>query len=229
MTHNSPDPNSDSAYSHPSLQPDLDPLPDDSRLRSRRTFLVELLGVSVLVVGLLGYSAYLMLEESPPLKTRVIPSPKPSPRQTPTPRVVSSLPSDALFADASADLYPQMPKTGIYYATNPLLNSSRREIASNQGRFCIQILQGPIAQSGYQQGTVSSLSLRSDGIYVDATEEKLTFDRTFGELQDSKGRWQLLEGKPDRTGLMEQCLMTNDRYVQQFKGEFIKVIERSSL
>jgi hypothetical protein len=124
---------------------------------------------------------------------------------------------------ATTEIYQRAPRNGVYYAQNALQNSSRREIASSNGRFCIKLVDGPAApESGQQQVVVSSLSIRSDGVYVDATGEKLRFDRTYTQLTDSRGTWQVLEGKGDRTGASAECLSTSGSFVRQEKGEMIQ-------
>lgn len=166
---------------------------------------------------------------SPPLNPSATPvAPQKPPLSSVPPAVKSgSNSSPATSAkrnsEAIADIYQRTPKTGKYYAASPLLNASSREIASNQGRVCIKIIDGPVAPvAGNQQITVSSISLRKDGIYVDATQEKLKFDRSYTELSDRQGTWQLLEGMVDRSGAMEECLTTGLPYARQEQGAFIK-------
>lgn len=161
---------------------------------------------------------------SPQLSPQSIPSIAPAAPQT-NPLSIASPTAKSASSDstAAADIYQRTPKTGKYYAASPLLNASSREIASNQGRVCIKIIDGPVAPvAGNQQVTVSSVSLRKDGIYVDATQEKLKFDRSYTELSDRYGVWQLLEGMVDRSGAMEECLATTTPYARQEKGAFIK-------
>jgi hypothetical protein len=124
---------------------------------------------------------------------------------------------------ATTEIYQRAPKNGVYYAQNALQNSSRREIASSNGRFCVKLVDGPAAaESGQQQIVVSSLSIRNDGVYVDATGERLQFDRTYTQMTDSRGTWQVLEGKGDRTGASAECLSTSGSFVRQEKGEMIQ-------
>ncbi|MBD2019588.1 hypothetical protein H6F43_05235 [Leptolyngbya sp. FACHB-36] len=210
--------------------PDSDSKPFDSPPASpspsRKAFWAELAGLSVLVAGLLGYAAYQMVEEAP-----VSVSAKPSPKLSPKPNRSATKPmptSDrsGAIAGEPQEIYLRAPKTGIYYAVDSLLNASRREIASRSGRFCIRIVNGPIAPvSGYQQVTTSSLSLDSSGTTIDATQEKLTFDHAYTELKDAKGRWQWLGDKVDRSGVMEQCLAASTSFVKKTRGDFINHAE----
>jgi hypothetical protein len=221
---------------------------EQSRLSSepeKRPSKREVVGVVGLILGLLGYGMYVELQQPPIVPPTAKKTASPSPKASPSPRSSGAIAASPLLTSPSPDtqvptteaqveeadrlanldgeIYQRSPKPGIYYAVNPLQNTSSREIASNDGRFCIKIVNTPVApESGYQRIVVSSLSLRNDGIYVDATKEKLTFDRRQVEMIDSQGTWQLLEGKPDRSGLSGECLTSNSVYVREIQGNYIK-------
>lgn len=215
---------------------------DSEPSQSRKTFLVELFGGLVLIAGLLGYSVYLMLEQPPdqlaahakqsakssPQAGKSSPTAKASPvTASPTATSPATAPTDTARSETSSttdseEIYQRPPRTGIYYAQNPLLNASHREIASNNGRLCIKVVNAPAAPlPGYKQILISSLSVRSNGIYIDATQEKIAFDRTLTEMKDSRGHWQLLENKADRTD-MEECLAGTTPYAKELKGDYIQ-------
>jgi hypothetical protein len=200
---------------------------------SKKTFLAELAGVVIMIGGFLGYWLYLELQEAPIL-TSSSPSPTTpkltSPTATPAPPTLTvpgaiptappvTTPVDRTQTPAlnpADEIYQRSPRTGIYYAANPLLSASRREIVGGGDRYCIKLVNGPIQQAGIdQQEIVSSLSVRSDGIYIDATQEKLNFDRTYTEFSDSLGTWQLLERKEERAGTIAACLATKEPFVRQ--------------
>lgn len=213
----------------------------------RKTSLFEILAVLGLIGGLLGYGTYQEFIEPMLVANAKKVTPSPSPTKTPTPKLsgptftpsidprspipnpaaTPALPADSPGLPAeptsAAEIYQRAPKTGVYYPQDSLLNASRREIASSNGRFCIKLVNGPpAAESGQQQVVVSSLSSRSDGIYIDATGEKLQFDRTYTEMTDSTGTWQLLESKGDRTGTSAECLNASGNFVRAEKGDLIQ-------
>ena len=214
----------------------------------RKTSPFEILAVLSLVAGLLGYSVYQEFIE--PMMAASAKKASPSPTLSPSPKFtdprltasppLTPTPGRSPIADSStlppisnpptaseptsaAEIYQRAPKNGVYYAQNSLLNASRREIVSSNGRFCIKLVNGPIApESGQQQVVVSSLSFRNDGIYVDASGEKLQFDRTYTEMTDGSGIWQLLEGKGDRAGASAECLSTAGSFARSESGETIQ-------
>ena len=211
----------------------------------RKTSPLEILAVLGLVCGLLGYGAYQDFIQPMLVANakKATPSPTPTKPSTPKfsdptitastaprspiadPTATPSLPDPALPSEptSAAEIYQRAPKNGVYYPQNSLLNASRREIISSNGRFCIKLVNGPPgSESGQQQVMVSSLSFRSDGVYVDATGEKLQFDRTYTELSDSKGSWQLLESRGDRTGTSAECLNASGSFVREEKGDLIQ-------
>lgn len=203
--------------------------------QARSRFFLKLVGLGVLLAGVIGYVVYQQSNQQP-----VASAPTQADTSSLTPQAnsqsqnpaVKSTPVPANKAAGKAERrpannlgqnsYKRIPKTGTYYAVSPQFSTSRREISSVSGRFCIKLVNGPPAKTtGYQQVTVSSVTLRSDGVYVDATQEKLAIDAVYAEFTDSKTVWQLLEDKVDRTGLVAECLTARDRYVRQVQGDLI--------
>lgn len=114
-------------------------------------------------------------------------------------------------------LFQRTPKPGAYYASNPLLSASRREIGVSGNRLCIKIVNGdtePGAPSR-SQVIVSSLSARPDGLYVDATREKIKLGDTYTEFTDQKSIWQRLEKDIDDSGVMGECLLSKSTFTRQ--------------
>lgn len=175
-----------------------------------------------LVIGFGVYGVYQLVHDIPVADeaTRVSPSPSPSPSVSlPPSRIPTQKPATE---KAVGEIYQRSPRIGIYYAENELLNDSNRQIAGSGSRFCIKVVDGPSApNSGYEQILVSSLSSRSDGIYIDATQEKLKFDRTYLELTDRRGVWQRLEPKVDTSGLLDECLAAQGPFVRQEQGQYV--------
>ncbi|HEY9908797.1 MAG TPA: hypothetical protein V6D18_14465 [Thermosynechococcaceae cyanobacterium] len=204
---------------------------------NRRTSPLEVVAVLVLVAGLLGYGAYQEIIEpilqanakknspspspirtaSPTLPSAITPTPRSSfPSSLPPTPAATSSPLAPAPEVGSGEIYQRAPKNGVYYAQNPQLNASRREIVSNSGRFCIKLVNSPVTpQAGQLKTLVSSLSFRSDGLYVDATGEKLLFNRSNTEMTDSRGVWLWLEGKGDRAGASAECLSTSGSFVRE--------------
>jgi hypothetical protein len=130
--------------------------------------------------------------------------------------------------DATAEIYQRTPESGTYFPQDPTLGDARREIASQQGRICMKLVMGAgqsapapsgtapgasQAQTG-SQTVISSMSLRNDGIYLDATGEKLGFDRSYTVLRDRSGTWQRLQNSADRDGAMGECLAAQTPYIK---------------
>ncbi len=112
-------------------------------------------------------------------------------------------------------------KTGTYYAITAEHSNSRREIARTGDRLCMKLVDGPTDQNSSTKPTVmvTSLSVRGDGLYIDATQERLKLDSAYAEFTDRRSVWQLLENKVDRSGTMAECLTAKERYVNQRQGE----------
>jgi hypothetical protein len=215
--------------------------------QSEQGFWTELAGGSVLVLGLIGFGVYQWITELPPTaEVRPRPSPSASPSPSPKPTVspspglspspgvplaspgVSNPPGPTGQATGQAtgqspDIYQAMPKPGIYFANDPALGASRREVLSEAGRFCIKLSNGaPPAAKGASATPsagdvvvlVSSLSIRTDGVYIDATQEKINLDPSTTMFQDSLGMWEWLQPRGDRTGRMAECLASTAPYSQ---------------
>lgn len=206
-------------------QPDEQPLEETfSNFKSsplvRKTFFVELGSLAALTVGLIGYGIYQDAQQFPPLPPRDSKPAKASP-SPPADRLPGAVPLPLPAArsqttpGAIREIYQRIPQTGTYYAEDPLLNSFRREIAGSSQRLCIKLVNGPIPPgTGEQQIIISSLSFQKDGIYVDATQQKLQVGSRMTELIEGKTVWQLLEKKTDTTGLMADCLASQKPFAQ---------------
>jgi hypothetical protein len=222
--------------SEPEPRPEFDPFAAEPR--SQKTFFLEFAALLAVLGGFLGYWIYLEAQQSPLLLTsspKRTPTPTRSPTRRPSPGSTAELPSPTVSGLAippspivrtnsttkpalnpTDEIYQRSPRTGIYYASNALLSTSRREIVGGGDRYCIKLINGSVPQVGTpKQVIVSSLSFRNDGIYIDATDEKLGFDRTYTEITDRLGTWQLLETKEDRAGAMGDCLATAEPFIQQ--------------
>jgi len=200
----------------PSNNPSFDP---PTLSQSRKTFLIEAASLAVLAISLLGYGIYQELQVSPILITS--PSPKATdPADRPTPSLKAVLPGSVpANSPATVDIYQRAPQAGTYYAENPQLSNSRREIVSGNQRFCIKLVTGSITAAGsYQQVTVSSLSFHKDGVYIDATQEKLKIDATATEIDDGRNVWQWLHKEADNSGLMAECLASKTFYSRDAQG-----------
>ncbi len=204
---------------NPFRSDDENPLNLEPEPLSSRGFWVELIGGVLLVGGLAGFGLYQWWTEPPLVVNRQnsgpattshnAPSPKPSPLPT-----ASATPGKA-DKGTSPELYQAMPKSGVYYAINSALGTSRREIASENGRFCIKLVDAPKGQqAGETRTLVSSISSTPKGLYVDALQEKLTLDRNDNLIQDHLGSWQWLQSKVDRSGAMAECLTKTTPYRQ---------------
>jgi hypothetical protein len=147
-------------------------------------------------------------------------------RPTPETSISSSLGNQANKSDSSSIPFDSSnlhiaPKTGKYYSTDPLFSTSRREIDRDGDRICIKIIDGSAgsAISDQPQVTVSSLSYRKDGVYIDATDEKLRLDPVYADITDNKGVWQRLETKANASPLMSDCLQSRKPYINRARGE----------
>lgn len=114
----------------------------------------------------------------------------------------------------------RVPRPGIYYASNPLLSSSRREIGISGTRLCIKIVNGDANPGAARsQVIVSSISSRPDGLHVDATREKIKLGDTYTEFTDQKSVWQRLEKDVDESGAMGDCLLAKTAFARQQQEE----------
>ncbi|PSB25913.1 caspase family protein [Stenomitos frigidus] len=137
-------------------------------------------------------------------------------KTTPSPSL-PPVPSPNTFSIKN-NFYQRLPRIGRYAAIVSLFNQSYREISSMNGRFCIKLVNAPTKPSGYQQITVSTLSFRDNGVYIDATQEQLKIDGTFTEVTDRKSTWQWAKNDVDRSGLVAECLVSTTPYVREVKG-----------
>lgn len=183
-------------------------------------------GAIVIASGILGYVLYQnsVRSENP---TGQNPVEKPDDRaksdaskpvaSTSKPR--SDAPSNRAPApQPDAEGLARTPKTGTYFAKMAQFGASRREIGRRESRFCIKLLDASEggALGDRSKTLVSSLSLRADGIYIDATQEQLRLDTAYPEITDSRGIvWERLSNQVDETGLMAECLATNAVFVRQ--------------
>ncbi len=190
----------------------------------RRRLLEGLAGVAILALGFAGISAYwevTSLDWGGILRSAQLAlsgAPPSSSASTKPLTGTASLQAASSSRDRD-NFYQRLPKTGTYTATTGRSGESYREISSGAGRFCIKIVNTPTTPStGYQQIIVSSLAFRENGIYIDATRERLTVDGTFTEITDSKNTWQWLSADVDRSGLVAECLAAPGSYIRQVKG-----------
>lgn len=191
------------------------PLNLEPEPKSSQGFWLELAGGLILIGGLATIGLYQWLTEPALLSQGPWPGQSlapATPRSAASPTSPPSPPPPAKNNHAS-DLYQTMPKSGTYYAEDASLGTSRRELASHNGRFCIKLVNvRPGENSSSPQIIVSSLSTRKDGIYLDATQEKLTLDSTTTQIRDRWGTWQWLQSKVDRDGPMADCLAQTQPY-----------------
>lgn len=204
---------------NPFRSDDENPLNLEPEPLSSRGFWVELIGGVLLVGGLAGFGLYQWWTEPPLVVNRQNPGPAATPHKAPSPKPSSLSTTSATPGKAdkgtSPELYQAMPKSGVYYATNSALGASRREIASENGRFCIKLVDAPKGQqAGETRTLVSSISSTPKGLYVDALKEKVTLDRNDNLIQDHLGSWQWLQSKVDRSGAMAECLTKTTPYRQ---------------
>ena len=175
--------------------------------------------IATLVVGFVGINAYRVLEPffTTPrrwdeLWAETLARTTPSPSSSPT------------KLNPKNNVYQRLPRPGIYYATVATFSQSAREISSANGRFCIKLINAPSAnplsanRPGESQVIVSSLSLREDGIYIDATREQLQVDGTFTEITDSKTTWQWAKADADRSDTVAACLASTTVYTDGVKA-----------
>lgn len=162
--------------------------------------------ISVLVLGFVAITAYRELAQ------RYVNAP-----EIEAATVASAVPSPATFS-LKNNFYQRLPRPGKYTAIISPFSQSYREISSGNGHFCIKLVNAPAKASSNQQIIVSTLSFRSDGVYIDATRERLQIDGTFTEVTDSKSTWQWLKNEVDRSGLVGECLASTTNYVREVKG-----------
>ncbi len=203
--------------------------PEPQPVAHRQSFWLEVAGVFVLIGGMLGYAIYLFWTEPPQppdlfradgVPDAALPSPLPSPPPALSPSPAQSPPTVSKPAlPPEQDVYVRAPASGVYYAETAEYANSRREVISRNGRFCMRLVDAPridaIDQQQSTQVTISSLSMRKDGVYIDATGELIALDGSSTEFRDRLGVWQLLEAKVNPTAEMEICLTTESKYVEK--------------
>jgi hypothetical protein len=128
-------------------------------------------------------------------------------------------PAPAKGTKSNAINQEQSLKSGTYYAITARYSGSRREIARSGDRICMKMVDGTGSPDSPAKVLISSLTVRADGFYLDATQEKLKLDATHSEFTDRQSVWQLLENKVDRSGMMAECLAAKQRYVNQAQGD----------
>ncbi len=193
-------------------------------------FLFGLAGLQILT----GFQIYVQLSTKPNTMppTQPIPNDQPSVKTTspldakssqhftPVPSTESTSPESGVEKEVSQKIL----KTGTYRSQGTMFNNSRREVASSNGRFCIKIVDGPPPPyAGYIEVTVSSLSLRNNDFYIDATEGKfkLINNAPVSFEDEDSFIWQLVSNSVESSGLMAECLERRGKYVRQTQGDFI--------
>ncbi len=208
--------------------------PESQPVANRQNFWLEVAGVLVLIGSMLGYAIYLFWTEPPqppdPFRADGVPdAAMPSPLLSPLPSL-SPLPDQSPQTASKPtlppdrDVYVRAPASGVYYAETAEYANSRREVISRNGRFCMRLVDAPridaIDQQQSTQVTISSLSMRRDGVYIDATNELIELDGSSTEFRDRLGVWQLLEAKVTPTAEMETCLTAQSKYVEKLSAGF---------
>jgi hypothetical protein len=135
-------------------------------------------------------------------------------------RITQSEPSKATPVNTSTILQ-KAPKPGVYYSANPIFGTFRREIAKQDSRMCIKIVDGSAASNPKQRShvIVSSLSPRQDGFFIDANQEKLNLSSVYTEFSDHKSTWRQLEPNVNIEGLMKECLASKKPFVRQIEDD----------
>ena len=89
--------------------------------------------------------------------------------------------------------------TGAYYAQGTMFNNSRREIAHQNNRICIKIVDGPSnPYKGVESITISSVSLEKGKFYIDATGIELKLENNGKAFSDYvRGTWEYRGISPD--------------------------------
>ncbi|MEG4233654.1 hypothetical protein QUA40_16295 [Microcoleus sp. Pol11C3] len=117
--------------------------------------------------------------------------------------------------------------TGVYYAQGTAFNNSRREIAHQNNRICIKIVDGPPnPYKGVESITISSVSLENGKFYIDATGTELVLKNNGKAFSGGSrsGIWEYRGISPDRSSQpiqakkMAECVAAQGRYVQKMEG-----------
>ncbi len=122
---------------------------------------------------------------------------------------------------------------GTYYAQGSMYNNSRREIARQDDKICIKIVDGPASPyKGIEAITISSVSVKEGKFYVDASGQELVVKddgRAFSG--DIRGVWEYESASPDRRSQpiqnekMAECLSARGEYVENLEGISIPGID----
>lgn len=134
---------------------------------------------------------------------------------------VTAIPAVVQAQDAT--LPPRELKIGTYTTQGTMYRGSRREIARRGNRVCIKRVDGiPTPYRGYSTITVSSISVRSGKLIVDATNREMSIKED-GSFDDgtTRGTWKLLSSDIGPSKIMDACLAATDVYGNTTKGEFL--------
>ncbi len=123
--------------------------------------------------------------------------------------------------------------TGAYYAQGTMFNNSRREIAHQNNRICIKIVEGPAnPYKGVESITISSVSFEKGKFYIDATGTELVLKNNGKAFSgDIRGTWEYRGISPDRRSQpiqakkMAECVAAQGRYVEKMEGISISGID----
>ncbi|MEG4252380.1 MULTISPECIES: hypothetical protein [unclassified Microcoleus] len=123
--------------------------------------------------------------------------------------------------------------TGAYYAQGTMFNNSRREIAHQNNRICIKIVDGPAnPYKGVESITISSVSVENGKYYIDATGTELVLKNNGKAFSgDIRGTWDYRGTSPDRRSQpiqakkMAECVAAQGRYVEKMEGISISGID----
>lgn len=131
---------------------------------------------------------------------------------------------------SSLKIISQLPP-GIYYGFGTLFNNSRREIAHNNRKSCIKIVNDPPSPySGQENIIISTLSLNNGKIYIDALDAEIEFradtNTVVSFYYDGGGRtaWELRNIEtdprttPDQNKKMQECLNSQEQYIHRMTG-----------
>lgn len=131
--------------------------------------------------------------------------------------------ASAQTLETQSPVTPDTLLPGVYLGQGSAVSRSWRKVAQEEGRFCVEIANGPpTPYSGLIVARVSSLSLRDEQLYVDATDFPLT--SSIGRDGESQHvdfgppyfRTQWLH-QPDRaleSEWLADCLASSGTYIQ---------------